>query len=163
MKDLFRDRLARTHGVRAALLGISLLIMTSCASSGGLFSVGPKPHELVGVRVDSAKATPTDTIAWILGADGDDRTLHIHVSRDAKGAPSVQTDDKRYGHWYSSGDIGDTASLQLCVKRRAREGGTCTHVRLDTTTTFPTRRRLTLHGYRTLHGVNDRILLERLP
>lgn len=65
-RSLFRDRLGRAHGVRAALLGISLLIVTSCASSGGLFSVGPKPHELMGIWIDSAKATPTDTIAWIL-------------------------------------------------------------------------------------------------
>jgi hypothetical protein len=124
--------------------------------------VGPKPHELVGVWIDSAKATPSDTIAWILGADGDDRTLHIQVSRDANGVASVQTDHKRYGFWYSDGDIGDTASRKLCVKRRAREGGTCTHFRLDTTT-VTMRRRLTLYGYRTSHGVNDRVLLERLP
>lgn len=145
------------------LLAALLLSTGACASSGGLFSVGPKPRELVGIWIDSAKATPSDTIAWILGADGDDRTLHIHVSRDAKGVASVETDDKRYGFWYSSGEMADTASLKLCVKRRARDGGTCTHFRLDTTTTQPLRRRLTLYGYRTSHGINDRVLLERLP
>ena len=82
--DSVRDQPGRSHPLSAALLGLLLAGVTSCASSGGLFSVGPKPHELVGVWIDSAKATPTDTIAWILGADGDDRTLHVHVSRDAK-------------------------------------------------------------------------------
>ena len=154
---------AQRRTLRNGALGVTAMIATACASSSGLFSVGPKPRELAGVWIDSAKTTALDTLAWVLGSNGDDGTLHLTVKRDPQGMPIVQSEEKRYGFWYLEGNLSDTTGRAFCVKPRARNGGTCTRFRMDTLNTLPVRRRLVMINYRGAHHTADRVLLERLP
>ena len=154
---------AQRRTLRIGALGVAAMIATACASSGGLFSVGPKPRELVGVWIDSAKTTAFDTLAWVLASNGDDGTLHVTVMRDPQGTLVAQSEEKRYGFWYLEGDLHDTSGRAFCVKPRARDGGTCTRFRMDTLNTRPVRRRLVMINYHGAHHTADRVLLERLP
>lgn len=147
----------RAHQIGLVVL---LVITTACGSTGGLFTYGPRPHELAGVWVDSSKSTPTDTIAWTLAESGEDGTLHISVARDSGGARVSQT-RTRYGNWYVDGSMADSASRRLCFKRRPRDGPTCNRFRIDSLANRP--RRLTILGYHSAHHVGDRTLFERLP
>lgn len=135
----------------------------TCATSGGLFSSGPRPPEVAGIWIDSIKTTATDTLAWVLAPAGDDGTLHVSVRPDADGSLRSHSEEVSYGTWYASGTSPDAEGRQLCFKPRARFAATCYHFRLDTITTAKVRRRLTVLGYRGRHRTSDRVLLERTP
>lgn len=147
----------RAHYVRLMLL---MVIASGCGSTGGLFTYGPRPPELAGVWVDSSKSTPTDTIAWTLAENGEDGTLHISVGWD-HGVASISETRTHYGNWYVDGTIADSAGRRLCIKRRPRDGPTCSRFRLDSPAN--SARRLAILGYRSAHHVGDRVLFERLP
>ena len=151
-----------SHRMRCGLLAV-LIVSAACASSGGLFSAGPRPSELAGIWIDKVKTTPTDTLAWVLDPDGADRTLEVRYKRDEAGVLSREEVKRSYGVWYIEGRMQDTASRALCIKPHARFGATCYPFRLDTLATSPFRRRLTVRGYRGNHSVSDRVLVERVP
>ena len=136
---------------------------TGCASNSVWFHAGARPPELVGIWIDVEKTTATDTSTWVLGAGGDDRTLHLKVVRDSAGRSHAMRDDRRRGYWYVSGDVNDTAKRAICFKERPRDGATCRSFRLDTVSGPPSRRRLVVLGYPGEHHVSERILIERLP
>ncbi len=148
-------------------IGAMLLILAftagGCASNSSWFHKGPHPAELVGTWIDVKQTKAADTVAWVLGAKGDDRTLHLRVLPDSAGNSRVKIDDQRRGYWYLSKSLSDTARRALCFRNRPREGATCRAFRLDTIPGTPPRRRLTVLGYPGEHRVSARVLLERLP
>ncbi len=151
------------HRIALVTVLAGLLSAAACAS-GQWFSTGPKPVALAGTWVDTSKVTATDTVAWVLRPDGWDGTLYVTVRVGRHGTPEVRERLQHYGYWYLSGDIADTASRQLCFKRRSRDGGTCVRFRVDTLTTDGiSRRLLTVFGYAGRTHTRDRYLLERLP
>ena len=159
------SRVARRLHAHAVCCGVLLAMTLAACGRSGWFTAGPRPRDLVGVWVDSSLATSTDTIAWVLGDNGIDRTLHVTVSRDPAGRASVDRRMTTYGLWYVSGDMRDAEKRRFCVKRRPRDGGTCVNFRLDTVPSAQTqgaRRRLFLLGYKGQVHQRDRILLERL-
>ena len=159
------SRVAHRRQAHTACCGVLLATTLAACGRSGWFTAGPRPRDLVGVWVDSSLATSTDTIAWVLGENGIDRTLHITVSRDATGRASVDRRTTTYGLWYVSGDMRDAEKRTFCVKRRPRDGATCVSFRLDTVASTQiqgVRRRLFLLGYKGQVHQRDRILLERL-
>ena len=102
---------------RHILVAVALLTGTGCAL-GNWFHFGPRPPELVGTWIDSARATPTDTVAWVLKANGDDQSFHISIRRDAKGATVVKQLQQHDTQWYLSGSLTGTSQPKLCFKRR---------------------------------------------
>ena len=138
---------------------------TACSwPSGGLFSLGPRPADLSGAWIDSAKTTISDSSIWVLAPNGADGTLRIRIVAEPNGATHVERDDTRYGSWYLQGTLSDTEKRALCFKRRPRDGASCVRFRLDTISfDHGMRRRLTIFGYRGERTTADRILLERLP
>ena len=146
-----------------SILVVLALSLVGCASNSLWFHGGARPPELVGTWIDVEKTTAADTLAWVLGVGGDDRTLHLRVLRDTAGDVRVKGDSRRYGYWYLSGALGDTARRALCFKERPRDGATCRAFRLDTISGMPPRRRLTVLGYPGEHHVSARVLVERVP
>ena len=151
------------HFSKRVALTLILGVLSACATSGGLFSAGPKPPELVGTWIDIGKATATDTTAWVLAPNGADRTLSISVRPGLHGMPTRYETVATHGTWYGAGQFADTVRRQLCFKYRARSGPTCFAFRLDTLATGPVRRRLTVLQYHSTHSTGDRVLLERKP
>ena len=78
--------------------GIQRPVPSACATSGGLF----------GTWVDIAKATPTDTTAWVLVPNGADRRLSITVLPGEHGMPTRHETVATHGTWYGSGQLADT-------------------------------------------------------
>lgn len=145
-------------------VGVALaLLVVGCAPNSRWFHAGPRPPELVGRWFDVDGATAMDTVAWVLGAGGDDRTLRVRVRRDSAGRTHVDREDRRRGSWYVKGAMSDTARRALCFKKRPRDGGTCRSFRLDTLPGDPPRRRLTVLGYPGEHDVTARIFWDRAP
>ncbi|MHB8839210.1 MAG: hypothetical protein ACYC7F_09695, partial [Gemmatimonadaceae bacterium] len=140
-----------------------MLAVTGCASNSVWFHAGPRPPELVGMWIDVEKTTAADTVVWLLGVGGDDRTLHLRVVRDTSGEIRIKREDRRYGSWYLSGALSDTGRRAMCFKKRPRDGATCRQFRLDTIPGPPVRRRLTVLGYPGEQRVSARVLVERLP
>ena len=143
-------------------LALTFLIM-GCASNSLWFHAGPRPPELTGIWIDEEKTTAADTVAWSLGAGGDDLTLHFKALRDSAGVIRVERSEQRYGAWYLSGDLSDTVRRAICFQRRPRDGATCRGFRVDTLPGVPVHRRLTVLGYPGAHHVSKRVLVERLP
>lgn len=148
--------------VTNAVLMLALSI-TGCATNGQWFLRSSRLAELAGTWIDVEKTTPTDTAAWLLGAGGDDHTLHLRVRRDSSGGIQIDREQRRYGYWYLKGELSDTLHRAICFKERPRDGGTCRQFRLDTLPGAPPRRRLTILGYPGEHHVSARVLTERLP
>ena len=125
---------------------------------GGWFSLGPAPAAIAGQWVDVARSSPTDTVVWMLQADGLERTLHVHVRTGGDGQPIVATERRARRYWYLAGGLADRVGRRLCFKARARDGPTCVAFRLDTlahdatagavgkAATRRTLRRLTIRG-----------------
>lgn len=150
---------------RSACLAAATWLAAGCASpGGGWFQFGPHPAALAGIWIASAKATPTDTVAWVLAPNGEDLTLVVYVRPATTAASAVTRRETRYGFWYLSGALGDAMRQAICVKRRARDGAACAPFRLDTIPAaagVPARRRLRVLGSRGDHHTRDRGLLER--
>lgn len=154
------------HRAKTSLSSIAVIGVFAACTSGGFFSLGPRPAELAGVWIDSSLASATDTVAWVLDPDGTDRTLRVSISRDSAGHPMAKQSTQRYGYWYLNGAMSDTAHRALCFKMRPRDGASCYHFQLDTVSGSAAavrRRRLTIVGYRGQRHTRDRTLLERLP
>lgn len=120
------------------------------------------PRQLVGTWVDSSLATPTDTVAWVLGGRGLDETLTIHVARNSSGAVTRQEHRAGYGYWYAPGGGAAADSGRICFRSRARGHDACYpyHVSL-VALAGRERRRLRVDGYEGQRHTRDRILLER--
>jgi hypothetical protein len=153
-------KLRRRHWV------ILTALTAGCIPGVAWFRPGPHPTDVAGIWVDSSKATPTDTVAWVLTPEGDDRTLEVHVAYDVATGPVVTRSEKRYGYWFLRGRLADSAGRAICFKDKPRDGASCVTFRLDTLPGpggGPARRRLLLLGYKGHHHTRDRVLLERLP
>lgn len=148
---------------RTVLFGVCLALL-ACTPGQRWFSLGPRPPELSGEWIDSGKTTATDTSVWVLTPGGRDQTLHITVRQDA-GSAAVERKTTDYGFWYTEGSLADSSSRALCIKRRARDGGTCYAFRLDTVRSAENgmRRRLLVGGYKGNGPASDRVLTERQP
>lgn len=143
-----------------------ILLLAGCATGSALFSAGPRPSEIAGVWVDSSKATPSDTVAWVLAPSGEDRTLEIQVVRDDAMRVTTKRIEKRYGLWFLRGSLADTASRAICFKERPRDGASCVAFQLDTLrsgTGGAPRRRLLVLGFKGHQHTRNRVLYERLP
>jgi hypothetical protein len=145
--------------MKARNLAMLAAMCVGCAS-GSLFHSGPRPPELVGTWVDSAASTPADTLAWVLGGDGDYRTLTIRARSDNRERSASKAEERHYAQWYLSGSLADTLRREFCFKRRARDGGSCMRFRLDTLADG--RRRLRMIGYADQAHPRERVLTERL-
>ena len=133
------------------------------AACGRFFTLGPRPSELAGTWVDSAKTTQTDSSLWILAPNGADRVLHITVSPRVNTSPRVESHETRRGSWYMSGALADASKRALCFKRRARDGPSCMRFRLDTVIKNGSRRRLVLLGDRRERQTSEQVFVERVP
>ncbi len=147
---------------------LSLVLLTAACTS--IFTLGQSRSDtrvLAGVWVDSVLATPTDTLAWKLDANGANRTLEIHVIRDSAMRVTTKQREQQHGHWYLRGALADTAGRALCFKARPRDGGICYRFQLDTLAKpldegHPPRR-LLVAGYPGRADARTRVLVERLP
>ena len=159
---LCRARAARVPFV----VGVTVLA-PACVGLSTVISPDPHAHDLAGVWIDSAKATPSDTVAWRLDRNGADWTLRITVARDDSNRVTTEQRETRYGYWYVEGSLADTSGRALCFKTRPRDGGTCYPFRLDTlaagTTDSRPRRQLVISGYRGQQHTRTRVLVERVP
>lgn len=140
------------------------LFLAACASTGGsLFHRGTLPASLAGSWADSTKSTPADTSVWLLTPAGEDRNVRLRIVGGPNGQ-HIDSSSSRYGSWYLSGTLADTSGRALCILRRARDGGSCMHFRLDTIERAgQRRRRLEILGYVGARSVGKRVLIERRP
>ncbi len=145
-----------------ALLGL----LGGCAVAGRVLDTGSEPTDLVGRWVDVASATPTDTVVWVLPANGWERTLTIRVATDPRGRTLVKqhevADDR---HWQVNGQMADTAGRRLCFRQRFR-GKWCYRFRLETLAApgeSSAPRRLVLLPDRKDTSVPVSVLVERPP
>lgn len=146
------------------MVAAALMLAAGCAGgSQNWFAPGPRPREIVGVWIDVALSSASDTVAWILRPNGDNRMRYVLVTRDAHGVPSTSAHEKSNGLWYLSGRLGDTASQAICYKRRARDGGTCLRFRMDTISTPRFLHRLRVIGYRGQRSSDETVFVERRP
>ena len=157
----------RGRGARVALAGLALvgpaLFGAACAGRSALgWSAASRARTLAGDWVDSAKATPTDTTAWRLGADGSDWTVTVHVRREGLAGAAAVERATRYGYWYLQGALADSVGRGLCFKKRPRDGATCYPFQVDTiVVSGEPRRRLRVSGYAGQRHTRTRVLIER--
>lgn len=143
-------------------LGVALAL-GACAPGTRLFQLGPRPSELVGSWVDSTQATPTDSVVWVLAANGAHRRMHIFVTRDAGGQPAASREEKGDGQWYVAGALADTSDRAFCVSRRSRSASSCVPFRLDTLHVAGSKARRRLTILRRGDHAPLIVLLERVP
>jgi hypothetical protein len=122
-----------------------------------------RPTEIAREWVDVRKSTPSDTSLWVLRPDGYDGSAHIRAIADSSGQVRAQRTETRYGGWYMSGTLGDTASQAICFSSRpGRFGSTCNGFSLDTVQSANASVvRLTVRGYAGSHSTTNRVLISR--
>lgn len=152
-------RLRRSAWIVA--LGVGVFTAACASGSGTWFSPGPRPPEIAGVWIDVSLTSYSDTVAWVLATNGDDRTMRITIKRDNRGISVAEKREVWNGLWYLSGRLADTANRAICYKRRVRNGATCLRFRMDTVAATPLLRRLTVLGYRSQLPGEGRVFLER--
>lgn len=159
-----RWAISRPSGLRALGRVLAIITVVACAPPGTRrFHRGPQPAELVGTWVDSTQATPTDSVLWMLAANGAHRRLHISVTRSASGQPVAAREEKGDGQWYVVGELADSSDRAFCVSRRSRSAASCVPFRLDTLPVAgPVPRRRLVILRRGDHAPLI-VLLERLP
>lgn len=144
-----------------------LPLIALIAGCHGLFQLGPRPSQLVGVWVDSSHTTPTDTIIRIFSAGGTDRSLRIRVKRESTGHATIDRDETMNGTWHLSGDLADSTKRRLCVTRRpGRNPATCVPSHLDTllaNAERAPRHRLIVWDSADKQRAHGHVLLGRLP
>ena len=153
----------RRHAAR--LVPGVMVLVTGCALIPALGRRRDDMRSLAGIWIDSARATPSDTVAWRLDANGADWTVTITVHHDSAGRGSTDRHDTRYGYWHLQGILSDTSGRALCFKARPRDGADCYPFVFDTirdSSSAAPRRRLVVLGYRGQRELRSRILLERL-
>lgn|GEM_PF-845518 len=152
-----KNRVQRVRPCAALLLAS----LAACSGIAHLPSFGATPSSLAtGEWIDEKKTTPTDTMVWVLAADGDDALLTIHLDGGAR-----QETRKHYGRW-SEGRDNDTSGANvpaLCfVRRPGRDAPSCDPFTVDSVQTQSGMlRRLTVRGYVGTHHSGDRVLVER--
>ena len=154
-KDARSTRLQRSAWTLA--LGGGLFLAACASGSGNWFSLGPRPSEIAGVWIDIGLTSYSDTVAWVLAPNGDDRTMRITIN----GMSAATTQETWNGIWYLSGRLADTSNRAICYKRRVRNGATCLRFRMDTVATAPLLRRLTVLGNEGQRLREGRVFLER--
>lgn len=144
------------------LLEVLLAVLLAACSSTGQFALfGATPTSLAaGEWIDEKKTTPTDTMVWVLAADGDDALLTIHLDGGTRHEAR-----KHYGRW-SEGRSSDSSGASvpaLCfVRRPGRDAPSCDRFTVDSVQSASGFvRRLTVRGYAGAHHSGDRALLER--
>lgn len=143
-------------------LTLMFAITAGCASAnGGLFSLGPRPRALAGVWIDSVRTSATDSSLWVLEAKGNERSVRISAASAMAGQRRTERSPER--SWYLLGDLTDTTRRSLCVKRRPRDGATCSHFRLDTLRLAGTLRRRLIVMRGDDRAAPGTVFLERLP
>lgn len=146
------------------VVGSLLTLMTGCVAYRAVtgYFAHANPPRLAGTWVDSSLATPTDTVAWVLGERGLDQTLTIHVGGDAPGGRSERLEG--YGYWYVAGDAPPADTGRICFRSRARGRDACFDYRVSTLppdAAGRARRRLLIVAYQGRRHTRDRILIER--
>jgi hypothetical protein len=140
---------------------VLLSILTACSSAAHVAFFGATPTSAAaGEWIDEKKSTPTDTMVWVLAADGDDALLTIHVDGGGRRASR-----KHYGRWSEgrASDANGGSVPALCfVRRPGRDAPSCDRFTVDSVRTADgMRRRLTVRGYAGAHHSGDRELIER--
>jgi hypothetical protein len=136
-------------------LGLSVALITvACASARQILTLGSRPADVVGQWVDITNTRTGDTMVVVLTADGNDRTLHIALQRDAAGRIVTQQRETWSGFWYVKRSRADSTDRAICVRSRAREGAVCSTLSLGFAADDPARKRLI---------ISDHVLLARLP
>ena len=113
-----RERLALSKHMKCALLIAWLGALGGCTSSTWWLRPGPRPAELVGTWVDSARTTPTDSVGWVLADNGSDRRFVLAVRQKTGQQTEVTRHEQSNGWWYLSGALTDTIGRTFCVWRR---------------------------------------------
>lgn len=139
------------------LVALTPLIGACAAMRFGTVFNFSYPPQLSGTWVDSSLATPTDTVAWVLGPRGLDQTLTRH--RSATGDWTERLDG--YGYWYVAGRAERADTGQVCFRSRARGRDACFAYATRESTGATTPRRLVIYAYQGLHHTRDRILFRR--
>lgn len=124
------------------------------------------PPELAGTWVDSALASPSDTVAWILGPGGLDQTLTLHRDDSARESTRWISHVQGYGYWYVPGGLHPAGHGRICFRSRARGHDSCYPYAISIVAApggaTPARRRMVIFGYRGLRHTRDRVLYRRL-
>ena len=164
-----RGRMARAGAMlrlsrRVALVRAGRASMSGCAAEWEWFTAGPRPSDLAGVWIDASKATPSDTVAWVLDHNGSDRTLAIKECHDTDGRARIARSERRYGVRYLQGSLAATADRVLRFETNPRVGGSCVACQRDTLRVpgaLGSRRRLLIRNHEGQRNTRDGVLLER--
>jgi hypothetical protein len=156
-------RSALDVAARAAVVSVTVLGVTSCASWHVLGRGYARPPELVGEWIDVAKSSPADTSIWVLRGDGYDGNAHIRVTADTTGLRTVDRTQLRYGTWHFEGTLGDSSRQAICFSQRpGRFGATCIAFSMDSirdgSTIVP---RILLRDYPGQHHTGNRLMVAR--
>lgn len=163
----------RAHTVRVSatarlIAGFTAACAIGACTARGLLRVPdgsssfPMSTSIAGEWVDVRKSTPSDSMVWVLTADGDDQLLAI--VRDATG---LRHETRRhYGRWTETrrpDSLGTALRFVCFVRRPGRDASSCSRFAIETMRDgVVTIRRLTVFGYVGEHHTSDRVLLERL-
>lgn len=155
--------------IRRSLCLLSCALVSGCAVGHlvtGLVAYS-NPQRLVGAWVDSALATPTDTVAWVLGPRGVDQRLARHFASTEGGAAKWNESLDGYGYWYVPGRAATADTGRICFRSRARGRDACFPYQLGTAQAAADgaqerpRKRLLIVAYQGQHHTRDRVLIER--
>ena len=147
--------------LRRHVVPIVAALISGCAvgrMASGLVA-HDNPARLVGTWVDSSTASPTDTVAWVLGPRGLDQTLTRHLAADAGDRGRWTENLDGYGYWYVPSNAPAADTGRICFRSRGRGRDACFQYELSTTPAA--RRRLLIVAYQGRHHTRDRVLVER--
>jgi len=162
--------MCRPDRARRHIVALLAAAVAACLAPAPL--VTPGPPELAGAWIDVRHSAGADTSIWLLDPGGNDDLLRITWAADPAGPSAAVRHEtrRRYGSWYVTGVLSDTAGRRLCVKpATVRMPGACYRYRLDTlggtgiAGDTLARRRLVLLNYQGERSTGTRVLLERRP
>ena len=161
-RQVRRERLALSKQMKRTLLISWLGATGGCTSATWWLRPGPRPAELVGTWVDSARTTPTDSLGWVLAGNGSDRRFVLSVRQKPGLQTEVTREEQSNGQWYLSGALPDTLGRTFCVWRR-HFLPSCFPFRLDSLTEAhgAGRRRLRIYPKGDPAGTPLYVFLER--
>jgi hypothetical protein len=145
---------------RRSIVPVVLVTLVAAGCSSLRAAVGLSysyPSFLARTWVDSSLATPTDTVAWVLGSRGLDQTLTIHVGPDSAGRTTRSEHLDGYGYWYVKGEEAQHDTGHICFRSRARGRDACYAYEVAEAP----RPRLLIVAYQGRRHTRDRVLVAR--